>query len=98
MKPEEIELTSEDMDAVLHEKTLIVPPETGIFRGARFSMTAKIGGKMEMVMVLCKGKPYEREIKGGKKALYVDVFGYGVNKAVNIKRLRTAVQQEEQHG
>lgn len=97
MKTEDIKLTAEELDAVLSGKGLKVPDETGVFRGVRCSMTAKVGGRMQWVQVMCEGEPYEREIKGGKKALYVDVFGYGVKKSVNIKRLRLPAQ-EDQHG
>jgi hypothetical protein len=94
----EIELSESDIEAVRTSQFLKVPTKTGIFRGACFSMRAKIGGRMQLVMVRCKGGPYEREIKGGKTALYVDVFGYGVDKAVNITRLREQVKEDARDG
>jgi hypothetical protein len=94
----EIEFSDSDIEAARSSQFLKTPATTGIFRGACFSLRTKIGGRMQLVMVRCKGQPYEREIKGGKKALYVDVFGYGVDKAVNITRLREQVKEDARDG
>jgi hypothetical protein len=48
---------------------------------------------MQLVQVVCKGEPYEHTLTNGKKALYVEVYGYAVRKAVNVKKL-----QEVQRG
>lgn len=86
--PVDIELSEKEIDACLHSQFLKVPAKTGIFKGARFSMPVKVGGRMQLVMVVCKDEPYINKFKNGKKALYVDVYGYGVSGAVNITRLR----------
>ena len=90
---DDITLTESDLDAALSRKFMKVPPKTGIFKGARFSLSTKVGGRMQLVQVVCKGEPYERTLGKGKTALYVEVYGYGVNKAVNVKKL-----QEVQRG
>jgi len=81
-------LTEKDLDAALSRKYMKAPSKTGIFRGARFSLSTKVGGRMQLVQVVCKGQPYEHTLSGGKKAWYVEVYGYGVNKAVNVKKLQ----------
>ncbi|MEZ7197012.1 hypothetical protein [Pseudodesulfovibrio karagichevae] len=90
---DDITLSERDLDAAMSSEYMKVPPKTGIFRGARFSLSTKVGGRMQLVQVVCKGEPYERTLGKGKKALYVEVYGYGVRKAVNVKKL-----QEVQRG
>ncbi|XXJ20016.1 hypothetical protein ACR42D_10805 [Desulfovibrio caledoniensis] len=90
---DDITLSERDLDAALSSEYMKVPRETGIFRGARFSLSTKVGGRMQLVQVVCKGEPYEHILTNGKKALYVEVYGYAVRKAVNVKKL-----QEVQRG
>lgn len=68
--------------------SLKVPPKTGIKAGASFLLWTKVGGDMQLVSVMCKGEPYEKKLRNGGTAVYVDVYGYGVRCAVNIKKLR----------
>lgn len=70
--------------------SLKVPEKTGIKAGARFLLWAKVGGDMQLVSVVCKGAPYEKKLKNGGTAFYVDVYGYGVRCSVNIKKLLQA--------
>jgi hypothetical protein len=94
MSQEEIELSEQDMEAVLTSSLgLTIPDRTGIVRGARFSMSVKIGGKMEMGMVICKDKPYQRKLRNGKKIWVVDVFGYGVSGPVYVTKLRQRCEE-----
>jgi hypothetical protein len=90
---DDIMLSDQEMDAALSDEFMKTPPKTGIFRGARFSLSTKVGGRMQLVQVVCKGEPYEHTLTNGKKALYVEVYGYAVRKAVNVKKL-----QEVQRG
>nr|WP_321513155.1 hypothetical protein [uncultured Pseudodesulfovibrio sp.] len=93
---EEIELSEQEMDAVLTSKqALTVPDRTGIVRNARFSLSVKIGGKMEMVMVICKDKPYQRTLRNGRKVWVVDVFGYGVSGPVYVTKLRQRCEEAQ---
>ena len=89
---DDILLSDREMNAALSGEYMKAPPKTGIFRGARFSLSTKVGGRMQLVQVVCKGKPYERTLGKGKTALYVDVYGYGVNKSVNVKKLQEVVK------
>ena len=93
---DEIILTAEDCEAIRMASPLKVPPKTGIFAGARYLLSVKVGGETQLSSVMCKGGPYVRELGGGRKALYVDVFGYGIKDSVNIKKLR--VRPEVQGG
>jgi len=96
MPQEEIELSEAEMEAALKiVKTQTAPDRTGIVRGARFSLSVKIGGKMEMVMVFCKDKPYQRKLKNGKKVWVVDVFGYGVSGPVYVTKLRQRCEEAQ---
>jgi len=90
--PPEINFTEADYESVLSGSIQKVPTKTGIFKGARFSLSTKVGGRMQRVMVYCKDGPYLHEMANGKTAWYVEVFGYGVHKRVNIKRLREFVK------
>jgi len=84
----EIQLSAKEIDTAMMSGPLKVPARAGIFRGAKFLFSTKIGGRMEQVMVVCKGKPHRHTLKNGKKAWYVDIYGYGVRRAVNITKLR----------
>ncbi len=71
---------------------LKIPAQTGIFRGAKFLLWVKTGGEMQLVNVACKGEPFQVLLGNGKSAWYVDVYGYGIRKSVNIKKLREVVR------
>ena len=94
MRQPEVELSDQEIEAARSEQFLIIPAESGIIRGARFSMRVKVGGRMQMVTVMCKGSPFEKLLKGGRTAKYVKVFGYGVAGEVNIKKLRARQAKE----
>jgi hypothetical protein len=64
------------------------PAKTGIKAGCRYLLWCKIGGEMQLTSVMCKGAPYAVRLGNGGTATYVDVYGYGVRAAVNIKKLR----------
>lgn len=70
------------------EASLNTPAKTGIKAGSRFLLWAKVGGEMQLASVVCKGDPYPVQLGNGGTAWYVDVFGWGIRKAVNIKKLR----------
>jgi hypothetical protein len=53
---------------------------------------------MQLVTVACKGEPYAVRLKNGKSAWYVDVYGYGIRKSVNIKKLREVARRAENKG
>jgi hypothetical protein len=88
MSVDVVELTGEEIEAALGAPCLKIPDRTGIVRGARYSMSVKIGGKMEMGMVICKGEPRQRTLRDGRKVWVVDVFGYGVSEEVWVSKLR----------
>lgn len=85
---DELELSEQEIAEAVSKELPKSPDESGIFRGARFSLAVKIGGRMQLVMVRCKGKPYTQTDKRGRKWRVVDVFGYGVRKSVPIKKLK----------
>lgn len=76
-------------------KGFICPDPTGIKAGDRYSLWVKTGGEMALVMVICRCAPYPVTLGNGGTALYVDVFGYGVRKSVNVKKLRARPVKEE---
>lgn len=93
---EEVELSEQEIEAALASSVnLTIPDRTGIVRNSRFSMSVKIGGKMEMVMVICKDEPYQRTLRNGKKVWVVDVFGYGISGPVYITKLRQRCQEAQ---
>jgi hypothetical protein len=83
-----IELSDHDMASILSGDALNTPCRSGIKAGGRFMLRAKVGGKMQLRTVVSKCAPYRKSIKNGGTAWYVDVFGYGVRRSVNIKKLR----------
>jgi len=92
----DIELSEQEMDAVLASSvSLTIPDKAGIVRGKRYSLSVKIGGKMERVMVLCKGEPFQRTLRNGKKVWVVDVFGYGISGPVYVSKLREQCKEAQ---
>lgn len=78
-------LTESDYDEILQAKNkLFCPDYTGIKKGDRLHLWAKVGGEMQLINVVASGEPYQR----GKKSIYVDVFGYDFRGSVNVKKLR----------
>ena len=80
----DISLSDKDYEDIIgkpYDKN--VPDFSRIKRGDRFSLKTKIGGKMQTVMVIAKDEPKKK----GKATYYVEVFGYGVNKSVNVIKL-----------
>lgn len=71
-----------------------VPAEIGSFTGARFIYHTKINGEMESINVTAKGEPYTKDIGRGRKALYIDVFGFGFSGPVMVKKLYTVLKNE----
>jgi len=90
-----INLSENEVEACLAGQFLKVPDRTGIVRGARYSMSVKIGGKMELVSVMCKGTPRQRKLRDGKKVWVVDVFGFGISGPVWVTSLRERVDAME---
>ncbi len=76
-------------------KRLKCPAPPGIKRGAWFFVWGKIGGEMQLISVMCKGKPYLVKFRNGKTAHYVDVFGWGISTSVNITKLLEVVPDEQ---
>ncbi len=80
-------LTTRDLDEIVAAGTpLFCPDTTGIKKGDRFQLWAKVGGDMQLVTVQAKDIPYRK----GKSSIYIDVFGYGVRTSVNVKKLLKA--------
>ena len=92
--PVDIQLSDEEIEACLSSSYLKIPDRTGIVRGARFSMSVKIGGRMQLSMVICKGKPRQKALKDGRKVWVVDVYGIGVNGEVWISKLRERAEAQ----
>jgi len=53
-------------------------------KGGRFLLWTKIGGEQHLATVMALSNPYPK----GKKSTYIDVFGVGVRKSVNVLKLR----------
>lgn len=81
-------LTANDIDAILNAEPLKAPVRAGIKAHSKYLLNVKVGGEMQLVSVVCKGAPYAKKLKNGGLAWYVDVYGWGVRRAVNIKKLR----------
>ena len=77
-------LTNDEIDAaIVAERPFFCPDPAGIKRGDKLSLWTKVGGEQQLVNVLVSREPYSK----GKKSIYVDVYGYGVNKSVNVTKL-----------
>lgn len=79
------ELTQAEIEEIISNPSpLFCPDWTGIKRGDKLYMWAKVGGEQALVSVVVSRAPY----RTGPKAVYCDVFGYGIRKSVNVKKLR----------
>tara|TARA_B100000683_G_C12389568_1_gene514913 strand:+ start:229 stop:525 length:297 start_codon:yes stop_codon:yes gene_type:complete len=83
----DILLSDDEFEACWTSKYLKRPDRSGIVRGKRYSMSAKIGGRMTLSTVMAEGKPYQRTLKNGKKVWVVDVFGYCIKGPVYVTKL-----------
>lgn len=54
---------------------------------SRFLCSMKVGCDMSLVSVICKGAPYQASYGKNRVAWYVDVYGYGINQAILVKKL-----------
>ena len=61
-----------------------------IIPGCSFLNRAKIGGERQIINVKATTNPYPRDFGKGRKAMYVDVFGYGWKGTVPAGKLRIA--------
>ena len=66
------------------------PDLASIFPGRRFLYRAKIGGERQTVPVVASCMPYPHDFGKGRKAMYVDVFGYEGKWTVLASKLRVA--------
>lgn len=64
------------------------PDLTLVIPGGRFLYRAKIGGERQIVPVMASTAPYPRDYGKGRKALYVDVFGYEGKWTIPVKKLK----------
>lgn len=64
------------------------PDSASIIPGRRFLYRAKIGGERQIVPVMASTAPYPRDYGKGRKALYVDVFGYEGKWTIPVKKLK----------
>jgi len=81
--------TQEFEDILTAENELFCPDPAGIKKGDSFLYWAKVGGEQQLSNVRVTRGPYTK----GKTAQYVDVFGYGIRKAVNVKKLLRLKEQ-----
>lgn len=63
------------------------PDLSNIKPGLKALYSAKIGGECVLLDVMVKSKPYQRDYGKGRKAWYVDAFGYGWKGSVPVKKL-----------
>lgn len=90
---DDILLTDGDFDEILKTKSqLFCPDPTGIKVGDRLLMYVKIGGEMELTEVWIRRAPYHPD---KRKYLYVDVYGWGIRKSVNVTKLLKRKEQEK---
>lgn len=64
-----------DSDA-LPDIRLKCPDLASIIPGRRFLYRAKVGGERQTVTVTASTAPYPRDFGKGRKAMYVNVYGY----------------------
>ena len=76
-----------DTDA-LPDIKLKCPDLTLVIPGRRFLYRAKVGGERQIVHVMASTAPYPRDYGKGRKALYVDVFGYEGKWTIPVKKLK----------
>lgn len=67
------------------------PDMASILKGKKYFVHAKIGGESQIIDVVALGTPYSADFGKGRKAHYVDVFGYGWSGSVLTSKLRVAV-------
>lgn len=80
-----LKLTDAEINALIGEPSdLFCPDWKGIKKGDKLLLWVKIGGEQVLSSVTVSREPY----RTGPKAIYCDVFGYGVRKSVNVKKLR----------
>ena len=80
----EVLLSPQEFDEITKaEPKFFCPDLAGIKKGSRFFLWVKVGGSMHLSNVTCSSDPYPK----GKAANYVDVIGWGISEAVNVKKL-----------
>jgi hypothetical protein len=78
-------------------KKVDIPAKTGTsaFTNKHFLLPAKVGGEMTMLNVRACGEPYQGNFGQGRKAWYIEVYGYGVSRRqVLVTSLYKAVIEE----
>lgn len=70
------------------------PERETIKRGSRFLYSAKIGGERRYINVMAKTEAYEKDFGKGRKAWYVDIFGYGFSGSVLASTLIVVPKQD----
>lgn len=81
-------LDHRDIAEILAAEPLRTPVRDSIDAGKKYLIWTKVAGEMQLVTVTAKDRPYPRRLRNGGTAFYVDVWGYGIRKAVNVKKLR----------
>ena len=81
-------LSEAEIAEILSSAPLERPAKSGIKAKDKFLLRIKRGGKMQFVTATCKGDPFLKRLEGGKTAHYVEVFGWGFRRTVNITKLR----------
>ena len=66
------------------------PDLASIFPGRRFLYRAKIGGERQFINVQARTAPYPGDFGKGRKAMYVNVYGYEGKWTVPASKLRIA--------
>lgn len=78
------------MPDTLPDIKLKCPDLASVIPGRRFLYRAKIGGERQIINVKATTAPYPGDFGKGRKAMYVDVFGYGWKGTVPASKLRIA--------
>lgn len=66
------------------------PDLASIIPGRRFLYRAKVGGERQTVTVTASCAPYPRDFGKGRKAMYVNVYGYEGKWTVPASKLMIA--------
>lgn len=67
------------------------PEPTALHPGFCCLYRAKIGGERQLINIRLLSAPYRRDFNDGRKALYVDAYGYGWSGTVQAGKLLIAV-------
>lgn len=64
------------------------PVLASIKRGKKYFAHVKVGGESQLLNVMASSDPYKDDYGKGRKAFYVDVFGYDYKGSLLASKLR----------